>query len=1344
MTFGNTSSLGLGNYAITGAISGTGSINKTGTGTLILSPTSTAGFSGTIRISGGSLRVTSGAQLGTNSGTGTNSAIDLAGDNAVLEIRSDAPTIGKNVYNRSGGSPIIFVDHAIGSSVINATATFGDLTFDANETLTFNGRNGFGATFGVGSITGGGVTTFANNLNGLLTFTGDFWNNTNNTGARTMTFSGNGSTTITGSIIGPGSSSFGHSLVKSGTGTLTINGSASNYTGNTTVAGTISMGNLGAVNKTSTTGSILLNTGTFQYTGAAADSMPKPFSLVSTTGSNAIVSDGAGTLSLSGIVGAGGVGAKTLYLGGTNTGDNTFSSWLLDNNSTNTTGLAKIGVGTWVLAEPTMNVGTATTVTIAAPGTDATTLLTLSTGNTANLRVGQTITIGATSAQITGIIDNTRFTVGVAFTTTTAPAGTYNVSTIPTTSTATTGGTWSGALTISNGTLKLAATNAASNIVSNGNAVVFNVDGFNANQVAGGTLEFVGVSGNATTETLGALTPTAGMNTVRITSGGGGAAANLVFSSLGAVGKGSGVNFVTTAGGGGTVTINGVLTSTATTLAGNGHFYINGANFARSNGGVLVAPVYGTDAGFVTSATALTAANNNEITGSFTNGAVAVTSLKISGGHTLTLSGDLTVNTGGVANDGGILQTGGSATIVSNNATVRAITTGGAGTVVIRVNEASDVLTLSSTAIIGSTTTGGLTKNGLGTLVISGVNAQTGATTINEGTVRLVTGGVLSANSAELVIRQGAILDLNGVSTSPGGGTTSSIGAFNGAGTITNSSTTAATLVVGGGNGTGTFSGSINDGAGVVNVTKNNTGGQTWSGISNYTGVTTIGSSGLVSVPVLANINVPSGIGRGLNTSDATNAASLVFTGTIGGINYTGLTSISIDRLFTFNGSAAGSGGQIANASANNSALIFEKFTPIAFGPSATVAQVLTLGGASTGDNQINLQIVDNGSLATRLSKIGVGLWILGNSANSYTGTTTITDGFLVAKDYGTLPNKSGVILGGTTTSGVLQSTGEFTRVLAASASAGENTVSWNTGLTSGGGGFAASSGKLIVAIGGLSTPSTLTWNVGGFMGTSATTTGPLVLNSATALGEVEIRNSIDLNGATRTITVNDNTSTFTDFATITGVISGTGNLIKNGAGTLQLLGANTYVGRTQVTTAAALVVTSLGNSALTGGSGLGANAGANTQSQALELGNAGTTGGVIQYIGEGEVSDRMIRLNTTTGSNQIHADGTGALILTNVVNDMVAGNKVLFLRGSNVMGNMITSTLANMGGTLGITADNGATWILSGNNTYTGTTSITAGTLAQGTIAPSAPGRCCCETARCSPTERIARSQTR
>ena len=906
---------------------------------------------------------------------------------------------------------------------------------------------------------------------------------------------------------------------------------------------------------------------------------------------------------------------------------------------------------------------------------------------TATALGSKTLTLGGSNAsdnRISGVIANG----GTAATTTLVKVGT---------------GTWvlsgnntySGSTTIGGGTLKLSATAAASDIVKSAatNTVIINVDA--ATQTAGGTLQFTGV-GLATTETLGALTPTAGMGTVRLTSGG--AAANLVFTSLGAVGRGSGVNFDTTGAGGGAVTITGLATTTASSLPGNGHFYINGADFARSNGGVLVTPVYGTDAGFVNAvagASSLTVGSHNLITGNITaQTQINVTSLKMST-HTLTLAGNLTVNTGGAAIDGGILVSGGNTAAIAATGTF-GVSTGGGGTLVVRVNGANDALTLSAPML--ASLTGGFTKNGAGTLVLAGNNLQTGATTINEGTVQLSGAGTLSGSSAttDLAVRQGAILDLNGVSSG------TSIRSLNGAGTITNgASAVNVTLTVGNNNGTGIFSGVITSGTGggVMNVVKNGTGAQTWSGLNTYAGSTRIDSTGTVSVSNLANGGVASSIG-----ASGTAASNLVFsgasaTGASGGISYTGTVTASTDRLFTLAGNAVDSGGRILADGVNNASLIFSNTGAMAI--TGTVAQTLTLGGASTGDNRMNVQLADGAGAATlSIRKEDAGRWILGNAANSYTGTTLIANGELEAGPGGAGLGSGGLILGAGASGGaIFQSSGNFTRTVGT----GAGTVSW--GATDGAAGFAASSAKFNVNLG----PAT--WGTGGFVQTNAA----LLLNSDTALAEVDYQSGINLNGGVRTIQVNDNLSTGSDFATISGVISGAGGLIKTGSGLLNLgpLGTNTYTGNTEVRQGA-INVTSLGQSAGGGASSVGAWGGG-----AVQLGfNA--TPGILDYVGAGETSSRLIQATGSSGQTTvIRANGTGPLILSNVLNNAVATGTLgrqIVLGGENIGPNEITSILSDNGGPLGVVKSDGGVWVMSQQHTYSGATTINnSGTLGIG-----------------------------
>lgn len=138
---------------------------------------------------------------------------------------------------------------------------------------------------------------------------------------------------------------------------------------------------------------------------------------------------------------------------------------------------------------------------------------------------------------------------------------------------------------------------------------------------------------------------------------------------------------------------------------------------------------------------------NFDVTGSITaQTSSTVSTLRFAGSNTLTLSSGqtLTIRTGAAGTDGGILAAGGSSMITGGT-----VTTGGVGTLFIRVDGGSDQLTLAAVPPAGLT--GGLAKSGAGVLVPSGSNLQvTGTTSINEGTVRL-SGGSSRLSGANVV-----------------------------------------------------------------------------------------------------------------------------------------------------------------------------------------------------------------------------------------------------------------------------------------------------------------------------------------------------------------------------------------------------------------------------------------------------------------------------------------------------------------------------------------------------------------------------------------------------------------
>ena len=1214
VTLGGINAKGNGNYLFSGVLTGNGSFNKDSSGTLLMRPSDTSGFTGVIRATGGSIRVESSDVLGTRTSGGNAGVLDMNG--GIVEFRLDDPSFGttRNIYHRgSSTAASLFADHAVGSyGVINRTVAFGQFAFEENLSFVFNGRNGFGYSFTTAPVQGGNAnSTITNNAGGMVTFAANFWSNSDNGGARTLTITGSGNTTLGGNLVAT-SSTYDHSLTKSGNGLLRIAGTGSTLDGSVNVnAGAIAItdfrsitNNAGRINLGSggTAGRLIIGE-TGVTPSAAGLTTNKVINLAGTTASVLIAASqpGANPVVFNSSFLATGVGAKSLVLTGSNTAENLVAGAIVENGGA--VSIQKNGPGTWAFAG-----------------------------------------------------DNT----------------------------------FTGNTLITNGTLRLKDTYAAGasrNLMPDAGSFTF--QGLTATQDAGGVLEYVGSAGAASFERLGNLSLTAGAATIRVSAGLAGTAA-LEFSGL------------TTNG---ASTLNVIVGSGASlklgTLAGFGaqRVYFNGADIGIFDAGVVRAPVYGVDTDF-NAVNVLTTGKHGYLTADAASAAITQKTLKLEGSVTLTLSGTLSMNNGTNTN-GNILATGGASRITGAN-----VSGPGTANLSVRVNQSADLLTIDGNLTGFS---GGLNKNGEGRLVLNGsANGFTGTINLNEGEIVLGAGARLGgdgvATFSPLNLRQWGVLDL--------GGNEVGFNAFNGSGVVTNDAAGAATMIVGNNAGSGTWSGVFQDGAGVLNVVKVGTAAQNWHGLATHTGFTRIGGSALVDVQVMADIGQPSGIGAG---NPLANAGSLIFDGSTGGINYSGSVrllantfgsaSVSTDRLFTL----AGTGATLSSTVSNGNAIVWSNTGDIAHG--VVGPQELVLTGTSSGDNGFFPRLTDSGTGAavTGLTKVGNGVWVLGNPANAHSGLTKVANGTLVLAAAGALPAVSPLVLGDAATLGILQLEGNFVRPTAATAVPGAETVTWSG---TGGGGFAAANSSLVVSLGGLGSPATLTWGQGGFVPTGAA----LSLSSTVALGVVDFRNPIDVAGASRTVNVNDNTTTFTDYAMLSGEVSNSGGspagLIKAGSGVLVLGADNSYDGTTTVS-AGQLVVSSFGQSGQAGVSSLGATLGANLNASALLLGNAGTGGGILHYVGPGEVTDRKIRLNTTTGATEIHASGSGPLVLTNLANDLGAGNKTLYLRGSNVAGNTITSQLTDNGGTLTVQIDGAAVWVL-GNpaNSYTGQTNVTGGAL--------------------------------
>jgi autotransporter-associated beta strand protein len=193
-----------------------------------------------------------------------------------------------------------------------------------------------------------------------------------------------------------------------------------------------------------------------------------------------------------------------------------------------------------------------------------------------------------------------------------------------------------------------------------------------------------------------------------------------------------------------------------------------------------------------------------------------------------------------------------------------------------------------------------------------------------------------------------------------------------------------------------------------------------------------------------------------------------------------------------------------------------------------------------------------SGTGSGTIHKTDQGMLIVSGSA-SYSGPTSIDGGVLqVSLPSGFLTLNGGVYQSNSS------SAGTFTRGLATS---GSNKFEW----TAAGGGFAAGAGSLTVNVGGSSTAGTLTW--GSTPGTNII--GTLMFGSSTSLNATIFRNPVNLNGADRTINVDDNPASAADYTAMQGAVfnnTGTAGLIKTGNGVLCLTSSgNNYNGNTTI-----------------------------------------------------------------------------------------------------------------------------------------------------------------------------------
>ncbi|EAM9285580.1 hypothetical protein AH568_20960 [Salmonella enterica] len=372
------------------------------------------------------------------------------------------------------------------------------------------------------------------------------------------------------------------------------------------------------------------------------------------------------------------------------------------------------------------------------------------------------------------------------------------------------------------------------------------------------------------------------------------------------------------------------------------------------------------------------------------------------------------------------------------------------------------------------------------------------------------------------------------------------------------------------------------------------------------------------------------------------------------------------------------------------------------------------------------------------LTKTGAGTLIL-NAENTYTGSTTISEGTLIAT------NVEALGTGDVTNDAVLElnTGGDFDNAISGSGQvvkSGDETLTLSgantyTGGTTISGGTLVASNVEALGTGDVTDNATLELNTSGTFDNVISGSGQVVKSGDDALtlsGANSYTGGTTISGGTLVASnvealgsgdvTNDAVLELNTGGDFTNNISGSGQVVKSGDETLTLSGANSYTGGTTISggTLIASNVEALGSGDVTNDAVLELNTGGDFDNaisgsgqvvksgdDALTLSGANTyTGGTtisggtlvasnVEALGSGDIdnyaslqlnaSGQFVTANLTTHDNATTAIGAGSALRANTLTQEANSTLAVHLTNSN-SGAIVTADHANLGGTLDIT----------------------------------------------------------